>query len=126
MTLNKKLFGASVASLTLTLSLSLTSLGTVQWLGTELSRTASTNARSLEVAGAISSDAANMLSAERGLLLRLALGDQVSAAALHATFAGHAGKLKKNLQELRDLLPGQDPQRASLGAALAAWMPADD
>ncbi|HLH05398.1 MAG TPA: methyl-accepting chemotaxis protein [Bryobacteraceae bacterium] len=126
MTLNKKLFGASVVSLALTLALSLTSLGTVQWLGTELSHTASTTGRSLEVAGSISAGAANMLSAERGLLLRLALGDNSTASTLHASFAAHADKMKKDIEELRHLLSGADQRQASLNAALAAWMPADE
>jgi methyl-accepting chemotaxis protein/methyl-accepting chemotaxis protein-1 (serine sensor receptor) len=126
MTLNKKLFGASVVSLALTLALSLTSLGTVQWLGTELSHTSSVTGRNIEIAGSISSSAANMLSAERGLLLRLALGDQSSAARLHATFASHAEKLKRDLEELRHLLSGADQRQASLSAALSAWLPADE
>ena len=49
--------GGSIGVLSLTVILSVSSLHTVQSLGNELSHTASVTARSLEIAGGISSQA---------------------------------------------------------------------
>ncbi|MGH9625929.1 MAG: hypothetical protein ACRD4G_16545, partial [Bryobacteraceae bacterium] len=65
---------SSIAMLGLTVILSVSSLRTTGSLGNELSKTASVTGRQMALAGAAAAGAANMLSDERGLLLRLALG----------------------------------------------------
>ncbi len=125
MTVSKKLMSGSIVVLSLTVVLSVTSLYSVQSLGNELSHTASVTGRSLEVAGGIASDASSMLSAERGLLLRLALGDQTTATSLHGQFSSAADKLRGELSQLRPLLGKNDRSGDSLESALASWVPAD-
>ncbi len=114
--------------LALSMILSLSSLRTTNSLGGELSATASTTARNLELAGKTAGDAANMLSAERGLLLRLALGDQAKAGALHQEFAKHAQEIDRDLSQIHSSITSEEGKStmASMQQALAAWMPADD
>ncbi len=101
MTIGKKLMAGSVSFLALSVLLSVSSLYTTESLGNELSQTASVSAGSVELAGATATEAANMLSVERGLLLRLALGDQTKAAALHDDFAKATQSLDRNMAQLR-------------------------
>ena len=114
--------------LALSMILSLSSLRTTNSLGGELSATASTTARNLELAGKTAGDAASMLSAERGLLLRLALGDQAKAGALHQEFAKYAEEIDRDLSQMHSSITSQEGKSAmaSMQQALAAWMPADD
>src|SRR5690348_6497249 len=100
MTIGRKLFIGSGSMLALSMILSVTSLRITNSLGNELSATASTNARNLELAGKTAADSANMLSAERGLLLRLALGDQTSAVSLHQGFLSHAQEVSRDLAQI--------------------------
>ncbi len=118
--------GGSIGVLTLTVVLSVSSLYTVGSLGNELSHTASVTGRSLELAGSISSGASNMLSAERGLLLRLALGDTARANDLHGSFTSNAKELGARLNQLRSVVAPGDRSADSLSASLSAWVPADD
>lgn len=128
MTIGKKLMGGSVAMLLLSLLLAVSSFYTTESLGNELSRTASVTSRSLELAGLTSTEAANMLSAERGLLLRLALGDQERAAQLHEQFASTAKTLDADMKQLNQVLTEDSERKAhsNMAAALASWLPADN
>jgi len=127
MTIGKKLMAGSVSFLGLSVLLSVSSLYTTESLGNELSQTAAVTARSVELAGATVTDAANMLSAERGLLLRLALGDQAKATILHDDFAAAAKSLDQNMAQLRTLTATAEGRAANsaISAAVAAWLPAD-
>lgn len=127
MTIGKKLMGGSVAMLLLSLLLAVSSFYTTATLGNELSHTAGVTSRSLELAGVTSTEAANMLSAERGLLLRLALGDQEHAGKLHDQFASNANALGQDMRLLGGVLTedGERKAHARMAAALTAWMPAD-
>jgi methyl-accepting chemotaxis protein len=128
MTIGKKLMAGSVSFLALSVLLSVSSLYTTESLGNELAQTASVSAGSVELAGATATDAANMLSVERGLLLRLALGDQTKAAALHDDFAKSTQSLDRNMAQLRILTTSAQGRAANsaISAALAAWLPADN
>lgn len=127
MTIGKKLMGGSIAMLSLSLLLAVTSFYTTESLGNELSHTASVTSRSLELAGVTSTEAANMLSAERGLLLRLALGDQEHAGQLHENFASTAKALDADMKQLSQLTRDESEEKAHarMTSALAAWLPAD-
>jgi methyl-accepting chemotaxis protein/methyl-accepting chemotaxis protein-1 (serine sensor receptor) len=128
MTIGRKLFIGSGSMLALSMILSVTSLRITNSLGNELSATASTNARNLELAGKTAADSASMLSAERGLLLRLALGDQASAVSLHQGFLAHAQEVSRDLAQIHGLVT----DRAKLAAisrmqdSLASWLSADE
>jgi methyl-accepting chemotaxis protein/methyl-accepting chemotaxis protein-1 (serine sensor receptor) len=128
MTIGKKLMAGSVSMLALSLILSLSSLKITNSLGDELSVTSSITARNLELAGKTASDAADMLSAERGLLLRLALGDSGKAGALHQQFAQHAQEINRDLSQIRasNTSPEGRSATASMQQTLSAWLPADD
>lgn len=113
--------------LVLSVVLSTSSLYTSESLGSELSKTASVTSRSMDLAGTTAAEAANMLSAERGLLLRLALGDQPKAVTLHDEFAAASKRLQHDLAELQSITTTADGRAANqaISAAVAAWMPAD-
>ena len=128
MTIGKKLMAGSGSFLVLGVLLSVSSLYTTQRLGSELSQTASVTSRSMELAGATATGASNMLSAERALLFRLALGDQSRATTLDHSFAGEAKKVNENLNQLRGLTTDADGRAANsrMSAALATWLPAHE
>lgn len=128
MTIGRKLMAGSVGMLALTLLLSTSSLYTTESLGGELSQTASVTARSLEQAGGVSSEAANMLSAERGLLLRLALGDQAKAGTLHQAFAATAQSVGRDLVQIRSLVTTSEGRASveKMQEALTTWLSADE
>lgn len=127
MTIGKKLMAGSISFLVLSGVLSISSLYTTESLGSELSQTASVASRSMELAGAAATDAANMLSAERGLLLRLALGDTANATTLHDGFAKSAKSAAEHLEQLEKLTSTPDGQAANqrIKSAMASWLPAD-
>jgi methyl-accepting chemotaxis protein len=127
MTIGKKLMGGSIGILMLSLLLAVSSFYTTETLGNELSHTASVTSRSLDLAGVTSTEAADMLSAERGLLLRLALGDQDTAGKLHAKFAATAENLDRDMKQLREVLIVDEERQAHarMKTAMNAWMPAD-
>lgn len=118
----------SVSFLVLSTVLSVSSLYTTESLGKELSQTASVTARSMELAGEAATDAANMLSAERGLLLRLALGDTANAGTLHDAFAKSASSLQNHVSQLQSLTSTAEGQAANqrMTSAIKNWLPADD
>jgi methyl-accepting chemotaxis protein len=127
MTIGKKLMLGSASFLVLSLILSSSSLYTTESLGNELSKTASITSRSMELAGLTAAHAANMLSAERGLLLRLALGDQSTAVTLHDAFAANAQNLNRDMASLKRITTTTEGQTANttMDAAVSAWIPAD-
>lgn len=127
MTIGKKLLIGSAGMLGITVLLSISSLYTTESLGNELSKTASVTGRKLELAGAMASDAASMLSAERGLLLRLALGDQTRATGLHQAFASSAESIQQDIRQIEGLVSSPEDRMAAnnVKAAFNAWMPAD-
>jgi methyl-accepting chemotaxis protein/methyl-accepting chemotaxis protein-1 (serine sensor receptor) len=127
MTIGKKLMLGSGSFLALSVILSCSSLYTTESLGSELSKTASVTSHSMELAGSTAAHAANMLSAERGLLLRLALGDQATAGKLHDSFAANAQSLNQDMASLKSITSSAEGQAANgaMDSAVAAWMPAD-
>ena len=128
MTIGKQLMGSSLAMLGLTVVLSVSSLSTTGSLGNELSKTASVTAREMELAGAAAADAANMLSAERGMLLRLALGDQTTATTLNASFTAYAHDLSREIEQMGSLATDGERHTANerMSRALEAWLPAHE
>ena len=128
MTIGKKLMGGSVSMLVLTLVLSVASLQTTESLGNELSTTAAKTARHLELASSASLDASGMLSAERGLLLKLALGDQSSASKLHSEFESRARNVEQGVSEVQQGNKSDEVRSSAqqMQEALRAWITADN
>src|SRR6185312_8136434 len=128
MTIGRKLMIGSVSLLALTMILNVSSFSITRSLGNELSRTASVTAHNLELAGKTAADAASMLSAERGLLLRLALGDQPAATTLHQNFAATAKEIERDLQQIRNSDLSQQTQAAAarMSDTLSTWLLADN
>ncbi|MGH9582555.1 MAG: MCP four helix bundle domain-containing protein, partial [Bryobacteraceae bacterium] len=112
----------------LTVILSVSSLSTTGSLGNEMSKTATVTGRQMELAGAAAADAANMLSAERGLLLRLALGDQATATRLNASFASYAQSVSREIDRIRSIASTDESRAANekMSHALQSWLPAHE
>ncbi|HEX7359119.1 MAG TPA: methyl-accepting chemotaxis protein [Bryobacteraceae bacterium] len=126
MTIGKKLMASSIAMLGLTVILSVSSLRTTGSLGNELSKTASVTGRQMALAGAAAAGAANMLSAERGLLLGLALGEQAKATRLNASFAADAQSVSRDIDEMQAAVTTSKGRAANrkMSRALRSWLPA--
>ncbi|MGH9618446.1 MAG: MCP four helix bundle domain-containing protein, partial [Bryobacteraceae bacterium] len=126
MTIGKKLMASSIAMLGLTVILSVSSLRTTGSLGNELSKTASVTGRQMALAGAAAAGAANMLSDERGLLLRLALGQQAKATRLNASFAADAQSVGQDIDEMQAAVTTSKGRAANqkMSHALRSWLPA--
>ncbi len=117
----------SVAMLMFTLLLSTSSLYTTESLGEELSRTASSTGKNLEQAGAVKAEASSMLSVERGLLLKLALGDQAKAGTLHQAFASTAQNVARELVQIRSQVTTPEARSSveKMQESLTTWLAAD-
>jgi methyl-accepting chemotaxis protein/methyl-accepting chemotaxis protein-1 (serine sensor receptor) len=128
MTIGRKLFLGGFSMLGLSMILSVSSLRITNLLGSELWATASSTARKLELAGKTAADSAEMLSVERGLLLRLALGDQATAGNLHQSFLSQAKAVSHDLSQIRGSLEDQERLAVVSRAqdSLTAWVSADE
>src|SRR4051812_38239205 len=128
MTIGRKLFLGGFSMLGLSMILSVSSLRITNSLGNELWATASGTARKLELAGKTAADSAEMLSAERGLLLRLALGDQGTAANLHQSFLSRSRAVNRDLSQIHSSLEGQARLSVIVRAqdSLTEWLSADE
>ncbi len=118
----------SVGMLVFTLLLSTSSLYTTESLGEELSRTASSTGKNLEQAGTVKAEASSMLSAERGLLLKLALGDQAKAGTLHQAFASTAQTVARELAQIRSQVTTPEARSSveKMQESLTTWLSADE
>jgi methyl-accepting chemotaxis protein/methyl-accepting chemotaxis protein-1 (serine sensor receptor) len=127
LTMGKKL-GISVGlMLAVTAALAVASLSAIANLGNIFDTAANEDAKKLELAGSIAVDAAQMLSFERGMLVRSGLNDLATAESYHNSFnesfklaAAHIGELRK-MAKLESAIRDLD----ALSTAISAWAPAD-
>lgn len=118
----------SVSLLALSMILNVSSFSITSSLGRELSKTATVTAHNLELAGKTAADAAGMLSLERGLLLRLALGDQATATGMQQVFLNTAKEIQADLTQIRNSDLSADAQSAAsrMQDTLSAWLSAHE
>ena len=96
MTIGKKMMLSVGAMLLTLLVLAASSLYSIAGLDSELDAAANRDAKKLDIAGAMATNASDMLSFERGMLVRFAMKDLPKAEAYHNSF-NERGKAKLQL-----------------------------
>jgi methyl-accepting chemotaxis protein len=128
MTIGKKLgigFGLMLAA---TAGLAIYSLSALAYIGGEFDDVAQKETRKLDLVGAINTAAAEMLSFERGVVNRVAMGDMASAQRFHAAFAERSDLIVRLVAEVRPMLATEAGKRdaEAIIAAASAWGPVDE
>ncbi|MGD0298771.1 MAG: methyl-accepting chemotaxis protein [Bryobacteraceae bacterium] len=126
MTVGKKLMFSIGAMLLILLVLAGSSLYSISTLGDELNKTANQTAKKLDTFGLMATNASEMLSFERGVLVRLTMKDVPKAEGYHNSFEEHARLLADEINEMRPLLQTEQGKRdiELVSTDLAGWSPA--
>jgi methyl-accepting chemotaxis protein/methyl-accepting chemotaxis protein-1 (serine sensor receptor) len=126
MTIGKKLMLSIGAMLLALLALAAASLYSISTLGDELNKTASQTSRKLDTFGAMATNASEMLSFERGVLVRLSMKDLPKAEGYHTSFGDRAKLILDEINEMRPMLVTEQGNKDMdvLSADLASWSPA--
>ncbi|HME10401.1 MAG TPA: methyl-accepting chemotaxis protein [Bryobacteraceae bacterium] len=103
LTLGQKLSISISGMLLMLVVLAATSLYSISSLGAEFDRAASKNAKKLHLAGLLATRSSEMLSLERGVLVRLAMKDLSKAESYHNSFDQVAKSLGDMVAEYRPL-----------------------
>ena len=108
------------------LALAAASLYSISTLGDELNKTASQTSRKLDTFGAMATNASEMLSFERGVLVRLSMKDLPKAGGYHTSFGDRAKLILDEINEMRPMLVTEQGNKDMdvLSADLASWSPA--
>src|SRR5579884_402508 len=128
MTVGKKLmigFGAMAA---IAATMGIASLFTINGLGTAFSETAHKSVRKMYLAGAAQTAVSEMLSFERGVLVRTAMNDPAKAEAYNNSFAQQARSLHELVEEMRPLIATEQGRRDldAIANGTSAWLPVHD
>ncbi len=126
MTIGKKMMLSVGAMLLALLALAGTSLYSIVTLGHALDTAANETAKKLDLAGSLSTTSSEMLSFERGVLVRLAMKDLPKAESYHSSFNACAKALKDLVAEIRPLVY-LDQGKKDLDVLVngeTAWFPA--
>ena len=128
MTVGKKLmigFGAMAA---IAATMGIASLFTISGLGTAFSETAHKSVRKMYLAGAAQTAVSEMLSFERGVLVRTAMNDPAKAEAYNNSFAQQARSLHELVEEMRPLIATEQGRRDldAIANGTSAWLPVHD
>src|ERR1035438_6207767 len=126
MTIGKKLMLSIGAMLLALAALAASSLYSISTLGDELNKTASQTSRKLDTFGAMATNASEMLSFERGVLVRLSMKDLPKAEGYHTSFGDRAKLILDEINEMRPMLVTEQGNKDMdvLSADLASWSPA--
>ena len=98
MTISKKLFASFGAALTFTLILGITAWISLNRIGTQV-KASSSSTHKLELAGEVETLTSNMLSTERGMIVRTLLKDQQKVEEYNSQFQYYAAKRQEILKE---------------------------
>jgi methyl-accepting chemotaxis protein len=127
LTMGKKL-GMSVGiMLAVTAALAVSSLSAIANLGNIFDTAANEDAKKLELAGSIAVDASQMLSFERGMLVRSGLNDLATAESYHNSYNESLKLAQTHIEQLRKMAKLESAIRDlnALSAAVSAWNPTD-
>ena len=125
MTIGKKLMLSVGAMLAALLALAGFSLYSIAGLDNQLEAAATKDAKKLDLAGGIATNASDMLSFERGVLVRLEMKDRPKAEGYHHSFNERAKRITDQFNEIRPLIFTAEGRRLVdvLAAVLASWTP---
>ncbi|HEV8038619.1 MAG TPA: methyl-accepting chemotaxis protein [Bryobacteraceae bacterium] len=127
MTIGKKLMFSVGAMLAMLLALAGSALYSVSGLSNELDSTANRDAKKLDIGGSLATNASEMLSFERGMLVRVGMKDLPKAASYHNSFNERAKLVADGISEIRPMIVSDEGRQGidALAADLAAWVPLD-
>jgi methyl-accepting chemotaxis protein len=125
MTIGKKLMLSIGAMLAILLVLAGSSLYSIAALDNELDNAANKAAKKLDIAGCMAINASEMLSLERGVLVRLGMKDLAKAEGYHNSFNDRAKLLSDQVNEIRPLLSTEIGRTSvdTLAADMSSWSP---
>ena len=125
MTIGKKLMLSIGAMLAILLVLAGSSLYSIAALDNELDNAANKAAKKLDIAGSMAINASDMLSLERGVLVRLGMKDRAKAEGGHNLFNDHAKLVSDEVNEIRPLLSTEIGRTSvdTLAADMSSWSP---
>src|ERR1035441_10433011 len=101
MTIGRKLFLSFGAALVLTLAMSFLALNDIGNLGGMTDKLVKVSAKKQSLSGDINTRMADILAAERGILVRAYMKDKATMEQYNQDFLRNAGLTKKNLDEFR-------------------------
>src|SRR5579871_3175506 len=128
MSFGKKLMLAFAVMFVATLALSIASLTGLSGVIGEFDTTATKTAKKMQIAGSIGIDASEVLSLERGVVLRLSIKDMAKAEAYHHKLEETLQLLASEIAEIRPLLTVERSRRDvdTVEAVSKAWLPASE
>jgi methyl-accepting chemotaxis protein len=126
MSFAKKLGIAFAMMLAATLALSVASTTGISGLSDEFDNAALKTSKKLALAGQVTTGVAEMLSLERGVLVRVAMMDQSKAEGYHNQFLETSKLLSAQIAELRPLIATERGKNdlSAIEKELALWLPA--
>jgi methyl-accepting chemotaxis protein len=126
MTIGKKLMLSVGAMLMALLALAGSALYSISEMDNELDTAANKSGKKLDIAGSLATTASDMLSFERGVLVRLGMKDVPRAEGYHNSFNDRAKLLTDQITEIRLLISTEQGKKDidTLAADLASWSPA--
>ena len=128
MSFAKKLGIAFAMMLAATLVLSVASVTGITGLSAEFDNAALRTAKKLDLAGQIATNVSQMLSLERGVLVRVAMMDKLKAEGYQSQFLETSKTVTNQIAEIR-LLISNERGKNDLGlleTAMATWLPAHE
>lgn len=111
MTIGKKLVASFAAMLALTLLLGIVSVIAISTLRSQMDTAVNGDAKMLDLAGQVSTNAADMLRLDNGIIFRLILQDQATAGAYKRKFETSIEASERALKEIRSLTQGESGQQ---------------
>jgi CHASE3 domain sensor protein/uncharacterized protein YoxC len=106
-------------------------IGVASWMGIgglsgQFDYATTNSARKLELAGSLAESASEMMSLERGILVRVAMNDMAPAEGYHNSFDDTLKRLTEQINEMKPLLISEQGKRdiATVETNAASWVPA--
>src|SRR5277367_4053568 len=125
MTIGKKMMLSEGAMLLTLAVLAGSSLYSINGLDNQLDDMGNKTAKKSDLIGAISMHASEMLSFERGVLVRVSMKDMPKAEGYHNSFSEQTRLLQEQMNVLRPLIVSEQGRKAVdvLSAGIATWLP---
>jgi methyl-accepting chemotaxis protein/methyl-accepting chemotaxis protein-1 (serine sensor receptor) len=125
MTIGKKLMLSVGAMLLMLLALAGASLYSIARLDSEMDKMGNRTAKKLDLAGSIGVIASQMLSFERGVLVRFAMKDSARAEGYHNSFNEQAKHIEEQIAEMRPLVSTERGRKDldALKEQIQRWLP---
>ena len=128
MTIGKKIGLGVVLIAVANFGLAIYALATLKSVGDDFDMVSKMDTKKLDLVGAVSTSASQMLSYERGVLNRMEMKDFATADRFHKAFGDETQLAMRQVEELRPLLVTEAGKRniQTISTALSTWTSTDD